>query len=274
MTDLPRASDRADIREHKEVLDGWADVLSGARAGNISVSGNLSATGDVTVSGNLKWKSGTANTVELDHAATGNRTITVPDATDTLALLAATQTLTNKTLTSPTINAGALSGTFTGNHTYSGTVTMSGLLDVTNGQVGFPSTQNPSAGANTLDDYEEGSWTPNVGGTATYTTQSGSYVKIGRVVHAWCDIIINAIGTGSTSTISGLPFASDLSASGVVDIWGTLAVNVTEINVVVVSGSSQATLVGASAAAATAGTVLGLQNGSRIRFQCTYRTAN
>jgi hypothetical protein len=36
------------------------------------------------------------------------------------------QTLTNKTLTSPTINGGALSGTFTGAHTYSGAVTQSG----------------------------------------------------------------------------------------------------------------------------------------------------
>jgi hypothetical protein len=36
-----------------------------------------------------------------------------------------TQTLTNKTLTSPTINAGALSGTFSGNHTKSGIVTFS-----------------------------------------------------------------------------------------------------------------------------------------------------
>lgn len=41
------------------------------------------------------------------------------------ATLAGTETLTNKTLTSPTINAGALSGTFSGNHTKSGIVTFS-----------------------------------------------------------------------------------------------------------------------------------------------------
>lgn len=39
-----------------------------------------------------------------------------------------TQTLSNKTLTSPTINSGALSGTFTGNPTLSGTVTLTGTL--------------------------------------------------------------------------------------------------------------------------------------------------
>jgi hypothetical protein len=43
----------------------------------------------------------------------------------TVATLTGTQTLTNKTLTSPTINAGALSGTFSGNHTKSGIVTFS-----------------------------------------------------------------------------------------------------------------------------------------------------
>ena len=44
------------------------------------------------------------------------------------ALVGATQaqTLTNKTLTSPTINSGALSGTFTGSPTLSGTVAFSG----------------------------------------------------------------------------------------------------------------------------------------------------
>jgi hypothetical protein len=39
--------------------------------------------------------------------------------------LTGTQTLTNKTLTSPTINSGALSGTFSGAHTYSGAITLS-----------------------------------------------------------------------------------------------------------------------------------------------------
>lgn len=45
-------------------------------------------------------------------APTANRTLTIPDATDTLVTLAATQTLTNKTLTDSAHNAGAGSETF------------------------------------------------------------------------------------------------------------------------------------------------------------------
>jgi hypothetical protein len=45
---------------------------------------------------------------------TADRTITLPNATGTVSLITATETLTNKTLTSPTINGGTFSGTFTG----------------------------------------------------------------------------------------------------------------------------------------------------------------
>src|SRR5712672_2032696 len=86
-----------------------------------------------------------------------------------------------------------------------------GLLDLTTataGQIGFPATQNTSAGANVLDDYEEGTWTPSVGGNATYTVQTGTYTKIGRMVFIRFTITINVLGTGSSATVSGLPFTS------------------------------------------------------------------
>jgi len=64
--------------------------------------------------------------------------------------------------------------------------------------------------ANALDDYEEGSWTPSVGGNANYTQQFGRYTKIGNHITLQCVIIIgNAIGTGSASSLSGLPFAQE-----------------------------------------------------------------
>ena len=75
----------------------------------------------------------------------------------------------------------------------------------------FPATQSASSDANTLDDYEEGTWTPSASNvTATNCTYTGFYIKIGRMV--WCNMRI-AIGSGGSFTstrnlsyFSGLPF--------------------------------------------------------------------
>jgi hypothetical protein len=62
-----------------------------------------------------------------------------------------------------------------------------------------------------LADYEEGTWTPSLGGTTTYLAQGGTYTKIGRVVNFYCVLYINAIGTGSVTNIGGLPFSAGAS---------------------------------------------------------------
>jgi hypothetical protein len=58
-----------------------------------------------------------------------------------------------------------------------------------------------------------GTWTPAVGGSATYTAQVGSFLKltvpsVGSVVSFNGTMTINAIGSGSTSIVTGLPFGS------------------------------------------------------------------
>jgi hypothetical protein len=75
----------------------------------------------------------------------------------------------------------------------------------------FPANQVASADPNTLDDYEEGIWTPTVAGsttagTATYGIQTGTYTKIGRVVTYTLYLNWSA-GTGTgVQLITGLPF--------------------------------------------------------------------
>lgn len=77
----------------------------------------------------------------------------------------------------------------------------------------FPPTQIPSNDVNTLDDYEEGQFTPSVigstsAGTGTYSTQWGSYTKIGRQVTVQLHIVWSAhTGTGNLK-IGGLPFTA------------------------------------------------------------------
>jgi 3D (Asp-Asp-Asp) domain-containing protein len=80
--------------------------------------------------------------------------------------------------------------------------------------IAFPATQVASSDANTLDDYEEGTWTPGVsfGGASvgiTYTVQSGGYTKIGSQVTVWAQIAMSAKGSSTgTARITGLPFTN------------------------------------------------------------------
>ena len=88
-----------------------------------------------------------------------------------------------------------------------------GNTSATGTGIAFPATQSASSDANTLDDYEEGTWTPSIGGTATYSARTGTYRKIGSQVTCWFDVTINAVGTGS-GALQGLPFANNASAAG------------------------------------------------------------
>jgi len=81
------------------------------------------------------------------------------------------------------------------------------------GQIVFPATQNASANANTLDDYEEGTWTPTMSsGSATIKDASGTYTKIGNRVIA--SFVFTGNTTGSSNILGGLPFTSSQSTNG------------------------------------------------------------
>ncbi len=90
---------------------------------------------------------------------------------------------------------------------------------LTGGQLQFPATQIASSDGNTLDDYEEGTWTPTVartGSSYTFANRVGTYTKIGRQVTAQCYTNVTAIATQGSGyiTITGLPFAC-MALSGV-----------------------------------------------------------
>lgn len=136
-----------------------------------------------------------------------------------------------------------------------GTISPLGLVDVSGaaaGQVKFPATQNPSTNANTLDDYEEGSWTPSIGGSGgqsgqAYTTQVGTYTKIGKQVTASFNIVLSTLGVVTTDLqVQGLPFTSQNTSNAIWSlvigkwantttaiIWmgGVLAANATVITI-------------------------------------------
>ena len=74
----------------------------------------------------------------------------------------------------------------------------------------FPATQSASSDANTLDDYEEGTFTPTVlnGITPSYGSQIGYYTKVGNIVYY--HILISLSGASSLNggnlQFGGLPF--------------------------------------------------------------------
>lgn len=88
------------------------------------------------------------------------------------------------------------------------------------GQLRFPATQNSSSDPNTLDDYEEGTWTPvpTFGGSNVGMSYSsaGTYIKIGRMV--FVNASFNFTANGSSTGIfrlTGLPFPANTNAAGV-----------------------------------------------------------
>jgi hypothetical protein len=101
--------------------------------------------------------------------------------------------------------------------TPSGAVALSGA--VTNaGGVGitFPASQFASSNANTLDDYEEGTFTPTVAPSTSGTITLNSdidrlaYTKIGRVVYVQGLLEISSVSSpvGASVFIQGLPFTT------------------------------------------------------------------
>ena len=107
---------------------------------------------------------------------------------------------------------------------YCGDLTVTGTATgiTSSGNVAFPAIQSASTDANTLDDYEEGSWTPIItrsssSPTLTYSHQTGWYRKIGSVCHAGFIVQVNNMTTGSGSgswLLGGLPFASSSTGKG------------------------------------------------------------
>jgi hypothetical protein len=93
-----------------------------------------------------------------------------------------------------------------------------GILQLKSG-ITFPATAVAASDANTLDDYEEGTFTPTVSGgstagSGTYSSQVGKYVKIGGKVFVEVALVWSAhTGTGNMF-LTGLPFTSAADESG------------------------------------------------------------
>ncbi len=96
------------------------------------------------------------------------------------------------------------------------TVALEGANSVGGTGINFPATQNASSNANTLDDYEEGTWTPTLSGASGSITVSSvaQYTKIGNLVMITAGISWSGSTLSGQIVIGGFPFATSNSAAG------------------------------------------------------------
>jgi hypothetical protein len=190
----------------------------GAANGGTGVANNAAST--ITISGAYALTATLSNTTSVTFPTTG-----------TLATLAGSEELDNKTL-----DSSVGKGTWTASGTWTlPALTAGGLITLSSGQIAFPSTQVPSADANTLDDYEEGTWTPTLTTdgvdftTVTYdAARGGRYVKVGKLVHINGFLRTDAVTVGSATgnvQIGGLPFTVITSTGGTADADSPIALS-------------------------------------------------
>lgn len=133
----------------------------------------------------LGGSSSGVTTFTSDNAGASNFTMHVPAANDTLATLAGTQTLTNKSIAGSEINSSLVGATYGGTGVNNGSSTITIAASVTTTGTGAPTLAFPSS-------------------SFTYTFQGSSDTIVGR---ATTDTLTNktydTAGTGNTFKING-----------------------------------------------------------------------
>lgn len=157
----------------------------------------------------------------------------------------------------------------------------SGLVSLPAGKLAFPATQSPSSDPNTLDDYEEGSWTPVVtfGGATTGIAYDagatlGRYTKVGRKVSVSGVVKLTNKGSASgAALITGLPFTSlndGIAASAAIGYAAGMSTVTGAVIGVVAANQSRISLYQSANGAAAALTSANFSNTSHLLFSVTY----
>jgi hypothetical protein len=210
-------------------------------SGNVGI-GNSSPSNVLTVTRNLNTttriavtNSDTTNTTSRASVQATSGAVSV-DATAITGLGGFMGTSTNHPLELITNGNGRVTIDTSGNVKFAGSISVGGATPTTSGTgITFPATQSASSNANTLDDYEEGTWTPALQfGFAstgiTYATQLGTYTKIGNLVQARFTIVLSSKGAATgNATVDGLPFTANAGGSAATIFASNFAANAPQI---------------------------------------------
>ena len=166
-------------------MDASGNLLIGQSTDNFPGAGNTLTGGGITATGRISFSAASAVTAYFNRNTDNGDLVSFRRQGN---------------------GVGAIAVTTTG-------VTLTGTNGIT-----FTATQTASTDANTLDDYEEGTWTPTLvstGGSApAYTAQVGKYYKIGGIVYLFGTVTINGtLPAGNYTRIQGIPFSQSSANS-------------------------------------------------------------
>lgn len=195
------------------------------------------ATGLTLNDASIVFEGATANAFETTLTVTdptADRTVTIPDATTTLVGTDTTQTLTNKTLTSPTITGtGAIAGTFTGNLTGNVTGNVSGSAGSATGNAATATALATARTFQLTGDVEASGVTFDGTGNVSLTTVIGTGAIVNADINASAAIDKTKIaGTAITAADSGT-ITSAMIADGTIvnaDVSATAAIAKTKLD--------------------------------------------
>ena len=212
-------SNSSEIRTHSGVHTFSSNpILSGGTANGIPYldgSKNLVSGSALSFDGSILGISGGKARIQ---ATTGNAVLQVLNTSGGDGTLTATGTSNTLNWVFSTFHTGsALVISDDGTITTQKSISVGGATPAAGAGISFPATQSASADANTLDDYEEGAWTPVPSpntGSFTTTSVAGNYVKVGRqvTVNGYISVSDRGTATGLTG-FSGLPFTSNASSN-------------------------------------------------------------
>lgn len=191
----------------------------------------VSGTNIKTVNGSTLLGSGDVGTSTTAYGGTGLTSYTAGDlsyfasgtALTKLAIGANNYVLTSSgTAPQWTANTGTGSVVRASSPSFTTTIGVGGATANASGSgVSFPASQSASTDPNTLDDYEEGDWTPAdaSGAGLSFTTSYSKYTKIGNICTLSGTITWPATASTATVLISGIPFTVAALAAGTTLPW-------------------------------------------------------
>jgi len=158
-------------------------------------------------------------TISFGTAAAGTAT-TVIRSDATIAGVAGAGTVVDESITR--FN-GTTGFSLQGYSSLSPTISDAGILTLTSGALAFPATAIASTDPNTLDDYQEGVWQPELWDSSAsssesqgYAVQVGFFTRIGNRVFYNFNLQMSSLGsltTAEPALIGGLPFTSSAAAN-------------------------------------------------------------